>query len=70
MQIYLMTKIIPNFIKELKDYPFVIGSRYIKGGRNETKLMRYLLSIIGNKIIKFVLNINCENSQLHIELLT
>lgn len=53
-------KIIPNFIKELKDYPFVIGSRYIKGGRNETKLMRYLLSIIGNKIIKFVLNINCE----------
>ena len=52
--------IVPNFIKELEDHPFVIGSRYIKGGRNETKLTRFLLSIIGNKIIKLVLNINCE----------
>ena len=52
--------IVPNFIQELEDHPFVIGSRYIKGGRNETKLTRFLLSIIGNKIIKLVLNINCE----------
>ena len=51
---------IPMFINELNFYSFVIGSRYIEGGRNETKLSRYLLSIIGNKIIKIVLGINCE----------
>ena len=51
---------IPMFLEELNSYPFVIGSRYIKGGRNETKLSRYLLSIIGNKIIKIVLGIDCE----------
>ena len=51
---------IPIFLDALKSNSFVIGSRYIKGGRNETKLTRYLLSIIGNKIIKIVLNINCE----------
>ncbi|MDC3152217.1 glycosyltransferase [Pelagibacteraceae bacterium] len=51
---------IPIFIEELDFNPFVIGSRYIKGGRNETKLIRYLLSVFGNKIIKIVLNIDCE----------
>ena len=51
---------IPIFINELNFNSFVIGSRYIEGGRNETKLSRYLLSIIGNKIIKIVLGINCE----------
>ena len=51
---------IPIFIEKLESNPFVIGSRYIKGGRNETKLVRYLLSAIGNKIIKIVLNIDCE----------
>ena len=34
---------------------FVIGSRYAKGGKCEMPLMRLFLSIIGNKIIKFVL---------------
>ena len=52
--------IVPNFIKELEEHPFVIGSRYIEGGRNDTKLTRYLLSVIGNQIIKIVLGINCE----------
>ncbi len=51
---------IPMFIDELNSNSFVIGSRYIEGGRNETKLSRYLLSIVGNKIIKIVLGINCE----------
>ena len=40
---------IPMFIDELNSNSFVIGSRYIEGGRNETKLSRYLLSIVGNK---------------------
>ena len=51
---------IPDFLNELKDQPFVIGSRYIKDGKNEMKLKRYILSVIGNKIIKFVLRINCD----------
>ena len=51
---------IPNFLNELKDQPFVIGSRYIKDGKNEMKLKRYILSVVGNKIIKFVLGINCD----------
>ena len=32
---------IPMFINELNFHSFVIGSRYIEGGRNETKLSRY-----------------------------
>ena len=51
---------IPDFLEELKDEPFVIGSRYIKDGKNEMKLKRYILSFVGNKIIKFVLGINCD----------
>ena len=51
---------IPNFLDELKNKPFVIGSRYIKNGKNEMKLRRYLLSVLGNKIIKFVLGVNCD----------
>ena len=51
---------IPDFLDELKDQPFVIGSRYIKDGKNEMKLKRYILSVVGNKIIKFVLGINCD----------
>ena len=51
---------IPDFLNELKDQPFVIGSRYIKDGKNEMKLKRYILSVVGNKIIKFVFGINCD----------
>ena len=51
---------IPNFLDELKNKPFVIGSRYIKDGKNEMKLRRYLLSVLGNKIIKFVLGLDCD----------
>ena len=51
---------IPNFLDELKNKPFVIGSRYIKDGKNEMKLRRYLLSVFGNKIIKFVLGMDCD----------
>ena len=53
-------KIIPTFINYLEDYPFVIGSRYIANGKNETKFFRFLLSYMGNKFIKFILNINCN----------
>ena len=45
-------KDIPTFIDLLDEYPFVIGSRYIKGGKNEMTLFRYLLSYFGNLFIK------------------
>jgi dolichol-phosphate mannosyltransferase len=51
---------IPIFIKELEDNDFVIGSRYIKGGGVSMKGMRLFLSYFGNKFIKFILNINCN----------
>ena len=52
-------KAIPQFINELKTNAFVIGSRYIAGGKNDMKGFRLLLSILGNKIIKFSFKIDC-----------
>jgi len=37
----------------LKKYSFIIGSRYIYGGKNELQGFRFFLSVTGNKIIKF-----------------
>ena len=51
-------KEIPKIIDLLKKHHFVIGSRYSKGGKNSQPIMRYLLSFIGNKLIKYTLTIN------------
>ena len=51
-------KEIPKIINLLDKDSFVIGSRYIKGGKNGMEGFRLLLSISGNKIIKHVLNLN------------
>ena len=53
-------KEIPTFIKELNDNDFVIGSRYMKGGGADMKGIRLFLSHFGNKFIKFIFNINCN----------
>jgi len=53
-------KIIPKFIDELKTNAFVIGSRYIEGGKCGMKGYRLFLSYFGNKFIKFVFEINCN----------
>ena len=53
-------KMIPKFIDSLNEKPFVIGSRYMKGASNDMKLFRYTLSFVGNKVIKFVLDINSD----------
>ena len=53
-------KVIPKFIDELKTNAFVIGSRYIEGGKCGMKGFRLFLSYFGNKIIKFVLSIDCN----------
>jgi dolichol-phosphate mannosyltransferase len=50
-------KLIPQFLKKLKTKKFVIGSRYVKGGKSEMKLIRFIISFLGNKFIKFFLNI-------------
>ena len=34
---------IPNFLKYLKNYDFVLGSRYMKGGRNELHFFRFII---------------------------
>tara|TARA_B100000579_G_scaffold3201_1_gene2503 strand:+ start:221 stop:937 length:717 start_codon:yes stop_codon:yes gene_type:complete len=51
---------INNFILNLEQYPFVIGSRYIMNGKCLMKGKRLIFSKYGNKIIKFFLNINCN----------
>ena len=52
----------PNEITKIIDfldkYDFVIGSRYIEGGKNVQPVFRYLISYLGNKLIKLVLKIN------------
>lgn len=50
---------IENFIFYLNDNPFVIGSRYVKGGKCLMKGSRLLLSKYGNLLIKFLTRINC-----------
>ena len=49
-------KEIPKIIDLLNDNSFVIGSRYIPGGKNDMTKFRLLLSILGNKFIKVFLN--------------
>ena len=53
-------KTIPEFINELKTNAFVIGSRYMKGGKCDLKGFRLFQSYFGNKFIKFIFNINCS----------
>jgi dolichol-phosphate mannosyltransferase len=51
-------KELKKFIKSLESFPFVIGSRYIEGGRCLMKGSRLIMSKIGNLMIKFFSGIN------------
>ena len=51
---------IKKIVRLLDKSEFVIGSRYIKGGKCELPLLRYLISFFGNKLIKFFLGIKCN----------
>ena len=51
---------ISSFINNLKKNSFVIGSRYISEGKNEMKFLRFLMSFLGNKLIKLIFNIGCS----------
>ena len=53
-------KEIPIILKLLEKNSFVIGSRYMAGGSCEMSLHRWIMSYWGNKFIKLILNINCN----------
>ena len=42
--------IIPIFLKEIKKYNCVVGSRYMQGGRNDLTGIRLFISKYGNVI--------------------
>ncbi|MDC1280638.1 glycosyltransferase [Pelagibacteraceae bacterium] len=50
---------IPKFLEIINNHDFVLGSRYINGGKNKLGLFRFLLSYLGNKFIKNILSIQC-----------
>ena len=43
---------VKKIIDFLNKYDFVIGSRYTEGGKNVQPVFRYLISYLGNKLIK------------------
>lgn len=49
-------RLIKVFLKKIKNYDTILGSRYIKGGKNELTGWRFLISKYGNLIIKKILN--------------
>tara|TARA_B110001452_G_C15177511_1_gene409071 strand:+ start:494 stop:1201 length:708 start_codon:yes stop_codon:yes gene_type:complete len=51
---------IKNFVKNLEVYQFVIGSRYIEGGKCLMSGRRLFMSKFGNLIMKNFLQINCN----------
>ena len=53
-------KVIKKLINKLNNYDFVIGSRYVKGGSCEIGPFRYLISFFGNKLIKVITKIPCN----------
>jgi dolichol-phosphate mannosyltransferase len=51
-------KVIRKIIDLLRIHSFVIGSRYIKGGKCDLKGFRFFISYLGNIFIKKILNIS------------
>tara|TARA_B100001057_G_scaffold35254_1_gene31941 strand:+ start:590 stop:1309 length:720 start_codon:yes stop_codon:yes gene_type:complete len=47
-------KELPEFVKNLENFSFVIGSRYINGGKCLMTGFRLIMSKLGNQIIKIV----------------
>ena len=49
-----------EMIHELKTNPFVICSRYTKGGSTDIRGFRLFISYFGTKFMKFIFNMNCD----------
>ena len=47
---------IPLFIKNLRSYDFITGSRYVKGGKSDYDGYRDMVSRVANKLCKILLN--------------
>ena len=54
-------KDIPKIINLLDEHAFVVGSRYMFGGKNDMTVFRFLLSYFGNVLIKFLLK--CKGTE-------
>lgn len=48
---------IKYFLKEIENFHFIIGSRYMKDGKNKMRGFRFFLSSFGNILIKFLTGI-------------
>ena len=46
------------FLKEIKNFHFIIGSRYMKDGKNNMRGFRFFLSKFGNVLIRYFSGIN------------
>ena len=53
-------KKILEMLHELKTNPFVICSRYTKGGSTDITGFRLFISYFGTKFMKFIFNMNCD----------
>ncbi len=49
-----------EILKELKKNPFVICSRYARGGSTDITGFRLFISYFGTKFMKFIFNMNCD----------
>ncbi len=49
-----------NFIRNLEEFPVVLGSRYVDGGQCLMKGRRLIFSKYGNLIIKFIFQLDCN----------
>jgi len=53
---------IPDFLREIKDYDVVVGSRYVKGGGAEGwSAMRRIISSVANAQIKLILGLKIND---------
>jgi dolichol-phosphate mannosyltransferase len=53
-------KLIPIIFKNLINYSFIIGSRYVKGGSCQLQGFRLMISFLGNKLIKYLFNFKID----------
>lgn len=54
-------KYLPSMINALSDADVVVGSRFVKGGKDERGLIRTLITIMGAMYIRFVLGIKLKD---------
>ena len=49
---------IPVMLEKMKYYDVILGSRFIKNGKDERGIIRHMITILANMYIKLILNIN------------